>query len=81
VSNRYGSGQLFKNLPAGAKNPPDRPHSRVALDRSTVGGGDPRGFLAAVLETVQTEVGFLNRFSVAKNAEKTAVFFFLGNHE
>ncbi|HEY5139196.1 MAG TPA: hypothetical protein VIJ25_07775, partial [Methylococcales bacterium] len=49
----------------------------VTFDIRAVAGGDAGRFLPAVLEAVDAEVCFFDGLRVAKNPEKTAIFFFI----
>jgi hypothetical protein len=73
----YRIGQFFDNVSSGTKNPSDRTHTSIALDKLTVTGSYPRRLLPTMLKAVQTKIGFLNGFSVTENAKKTTTLFAL----
>jgi hypothetical protein len=77
VTDCYRIGQFFENVPSGTENPSDRSHPGIALDKLAVTGSYPRRLLTTMLKAVQTKIGFLDRFSVTEDTEKTTTFFAL----
>jgi hypothetical protein len=47
------------------------------MDIVAVAGGYPRRFLAAVLETMKTEIGFMYCIRISENPENPAFFSFI----
>ena len=66
-----GAGQAREHL--GLKNFLHQAHALFQMQRGAVGGDDAGGFLAAMLQGVETQIGELGGFGVAEDAADTAV--------
>ena len=64
--------QFIQDIPV--ENIRYQAHAQVGKHITTVGSDDPRWFLAAVLESVQTQVRQPGRFQMAVDPEHPALF-------
>ena len=69
MANGNGICQLLEDAGAAAKNPRDRAHRFVALDRLAIAGGDAGRFLPSMLQAVKSEKGLLNRVRITEDAK------------
>src|SRR6202007_2133911 len=62
----------------GGEDVGDEAHGLVAVDLDAVGGGDAGGFLSAMLEGVEAEIGELGGFGMVVNGHHARFFVQLG---